>query len=36
MQQVITRHASMRVCEFAFQYAKDNNKKSVAVLHKVC
>ncbi|KCV71669.1 isocitrate dehydrogenase [NAD] subunit alpha, mitochondrial [Fonticula alba] len=32
--KLITRDASRRVCEYAFQYAHDNNRKSVTVVHK--
>lgn len=32
--KVITRDASIRVCEYAFQYAKNNNRKKVTAVHK--
>ena len=32
--QVITRPASMRVAEYAFQYARDNGRKRVTAVHK--
>ncbi|WP_432665541.1 isocitrate/isopropylmalate dehydrogenase family protein [Wukongibacter baidiensis] len=32
--KVITRKASLRIAEEAFKYAKKNNKKKVAVVHK--
>lgn len=32
--KVITRDASKRVAEYAFQYAKDNNRKRVTCVHK--
>lgn len=32
--KLITRDASMRVCEYAFQYALNNNRKKVTAVHK--
>lgn len=32
--KLITREASQRVCEFAFQYAHDNCRHKVTVVHK--
>ncbi|XP_015182992.1 PREDICTED: probable isocitrate dehydrogenase [NAD] subunit alpha, mitochondrial [Polistes dominula] len=32
--KLITEEASSRVAEFAFQYAKDNNRKKVTAVHK--
>jgi isocitrate dehydrogenase (NAD+) len=32
--QIITRKASMRVAEYAFNYAKDNGRKKVTAVHK--
>eukprot|EP00897_Mesotaenium_endlicherianum_P001877 jgi/Mesen1/1717/ME000138S00576 len=32
--KIITRQASMRVAEYAFQYAKDNNRQRVSAIHK--
>ncbi len=32
--QVITKAASMRVAEYAFQYARDNGRKRIAAVHK--
>lgn len=32
--KLITEEASMRVAEFAFQYAKENNRKKVTAVHK--
>lgn len=32
--QVITRGASTRVAEYAFQYAQDNKRQTVTALHK--
>mmetsp|Transcript_12995 Transcript_12995/g.39348 ORF Transcript_12995/g.39348 Transcript_12995/m.39348 type:complete len:361 (+) Transcript_12995:189-1271(+) len=32
--KVITRAASMRVAEYAFQYARDNGRKRIAAVHK--
>eukprot|EP00172_Hildenbrandia_rubra_P001585 Plantae.Rhodophyta-Hildenbrandia_rubra.ctg2144.p1 GENE.Plantae.Rhodophyta-Hildenbrandia_rubra.ctg2144~~Plantae.Rhodophyta-Hildenbrandia_rubra.ctg2144.p1 ORF type:complete len:366 (+),score=60.96 Plantae.Rhodophyta-Hildenbrandia_rubra.ctg2144:124-1221(+) len=32
--KVITRHASMRVAEYAFAYAANNNRKLVTAVHK--
>jgi len=32
--KVITREASKRVAEYAFQYAKDNGRKRVTCVHK--
>ncbi|GFH07891.1 isocitrate dehydrogenase [NAD] subunit, mitochondrial [Haematococcus lacustris] len=32
--EVITRKASSRVAEFAFKYAKDNNRQKVSAVHK--
>jgi len=32
--KVITREASRRVAEYAFQYAKDNGRKRVTCVHK--
>ena len=33
-KRVITRSASERICDYAFQYAKKNNRKKVAAIHK--
>jgi len=33
-ERLITRYASKRICEYAFKYAKDNNKKKVTGVHK--
>ena len=33
--QVITRTASIRVAEYAFKYARDNNRTKVTAIHKV-
>ena len=32
--QVITRTASTRVAKYAFEYARDNNRKKVTAVHK--
>lgn len=32
--KLITENASMRVCEYAFQYAKQNKREKVTVVHK--
>lgn len=32
--KVITRDASIRVCEYAFEYAKSNDRKRVTAVHK--
>ncbi len=32
--KIITEKASLRIGEFAFQYAKDNNRKKVTAVHK--
>lgn len=32
--KLITRAASMRVCEYAFEYAVNNNRKKVTAVHK--
>lgn len=32
--KVITRKASIRVAEYAFKYARDNNRKTVTAVHK--
>lgn len=32
--KLITETASRRVCEYAFQYAKDNGRQKVTVVHK--
>lgn len=32
--KLITREASMRVCEYAFEYAARNNRKTVTAVHK--
>lgn len=32
--KLITRDASMRVCEYAFEYALNNNRKKVTAVHK--
>lgn len=32
--KVITRDASIRVCEYAFEYAKSNGRKKVTAVHK--
>jgi isocitrate dehydrogenase len=34
LPQVITRVASTRVAEYAFQYARDNKRAKVSALHK--
>ena len=31
---MITRNASKRVAEYAFQYARDNNRQRVTCVHK--
>jgi len=33
-ERLITRYASKRICEYAFKYAKDNNRKKVTGVHK--
>jgi 3-isopropylmalate dehydrogenase len=33
-KRVITREASERICEYAFKYAKENNRKKVTGVHK--
>jgi 3-isopropylmalate dehydrogenase len=33
-KRIITKEASERICNFAFKYAKDNNKKKVTAVHK--
>ncbi len=33
-KRVITKEASKRICEYAFKYAKDNNRKKVTGVHK--
>ncbi|MCL2157126.1 MAG: isocitrate/isopropylmalate family dehydrogenase [Methanobrevibacter sp.] len=33
-KRVITRAASERICKYAFEYAKDNNRKKVTGVHK--
>ncbi|MDR1722003.1 MAG: NAD-dependent isocitrate dehydrogenase [Methanobrevibacter sp.] len=33
-KRIITRDASERICKYAFEYAKDNNKKKVTAVHK--
>jgi len=33
-KRIITRTASKRICEYAFKYAKDNNRKKVTAVHK--
>jgi 3-isopropylmalate dehydrogenase len=33
-KRVITRVASERICKYAFEYAKDNNRKKVTGVHK--
>lgn len=33
-KRVITRDASERICEYAFKYAKENNRKKVTGIHK--
>jgi len=33
-ERLITRKASKRICEYAFKYAKDNNRKKVTGVHK--
>ncbi|MDR2831117.1 MAG: NAD-dependent isocitrate dehydrogenase [Methanobrevibacter sp.] len=33
-KRIITREASERICNFAFKYARDNNKKKVTAVHK--
>ena len=32
--KIITKPACERICEFAFNYAKDNNRKKVTGVHK--
>jgi isocitrate dehydrogenase (NAD+) len=32
--KLITEHASTRVCEYAFLYAKQNKREKVTVVHK--
>ena len=32
--KIITRKASERICDFAFKYAKENNRKKVTCIHK--
>ena len=32
--KLITEEASMRVAEYAFQYARDNNRDTVTAVHK--
>lgn len=32
--KIITKQASMRIAEFAFKYAKDNNRQRVSAIHK--
>ena len=32
--KVITRQASLRIAEYAFHYAKENNRKRVSAIHK--
>lgn len=32
--RVVTRHASERICKFAFDYAKENGRKRVTGIHK--
>lgn len=32
--KLITREASLRVCQYAFEYAKKNNRSKVTVVHK--
>lgn len=32
--KLITREASSRVCQYAFEYAKKHNRKTVTVVHK--
>lgn len=32
--KIITRHASLRVAEYAFHYAKTNNRQRVSAIHK--
>lgn len=32
--KIITRKASERICDFAFKYAKENNRKKVTCVHK--
>lgn len=32
--KLITEDASLRVAEYAFKYAKDNNRKKVTAVHK--
>ena len=32
--KLITETASMRVAEYAFKYARDNNRKTVTAVHK--
>jgi len=33
-KRIITRAASQRICKYAFEYAKDNNRKKVTGVHK--
>ena len=33
-KRIITRTASERICEYAFKYAKENNRKKVTGIHK--
>ncbi|MDR0912003.1 MAG: NAD-dependent isocitrate dehydrogenase, partial [Methanobrevibacter sp.] len=33
-KRIITKEASERICNYAFQYAKDNNRKKVTGVHK--
>jgi len=33
-KRIITREASERICDFAFKYAKNNNKEKVTAVHK--
>ena len=33
-KRIITRDASQRICKYAFEYAKDNNRKKVTGVHK--
>jgi len=33
-KRIITRDASERICEYAFKYAKENNRKKVTGVHK--
>ena len=32
--KLITREASEKICRYAFEYAKNNNRKKVTAIHK--